>query len=143
MRLSDLCAAAAVSLVLVACGPDRSDASTAPASTAPASTASATTAAGGQGGKAAPGPAAGAADGAGSALPKATNTRDPIDGLPVDPTIPPVVVDISVVYPPMTVVIGVSNADNAKRIKSDPDKYAAAAQHNGVARQETDTLLPK
>jgi hypothetical protein len=138
MRLSDLSAAIAVSLLLVACGQDRS------AATGPDANAAAVAAAGaGQGAKAAPAAGAPLPGGAGSELPKAVNTRDPIDGLPVDPTIPPVIVDIGVVSPPITVVIGISNADNAKRIKSDPEKYAGAAQRNGVARQETDTLLPK
>jgi hypothetical protein len=138
MRLSDLCAAAAVSLVLVACGQDRS-ASTGPA----AATTPVASTAGGQAAPAAPAAGAPIPGGAGSELPKSVNTRDPVDGLPVDPSIPPVVVEIGVVSPPLTVVIGVSNADNAKRIKSDPDKYAGAAAHNDVARQETDTLLPR
>jgi hypothetical protein len=142
MRLSDLLAAAAVSLVLVGCGQDRSNASGPGATATPVATA-----AGGSAATPAPAaaPAAGAPipGGAGSDLPRSINTRDPVDGLPVDPSIPPVVVEIGVVSPPLTVVIGISNADNAKRIKSDPEKYAGAARNNNVARQETDTLLPK
>jgi len=144
MRLSVLCAAAAVSLLLVACGQDRSNASGPGATDAPAAPATpAAAGAGGQAPKAAAEAGAPIPGGAASELPKSVNTRDPVDGLPVDPSIPPVVVEIWVVSPPLTVVIGISSADNAKRIKADPDKYAGAAQHNSVARQETDTLLPK
>ncbi len=137
MRLSDLCAAAAISLMLVACGQDR------PNATDPAGSSAPVAAAGGKAG--APAAAAGAPipGGAGSELPKSVNTRDPVDGLPVDPTIPPVIVEIGVVSPPLTVVIGISNGENAKRIKSDPEKYAGAARRNEVARRETDTLLPQ
>lgn len=140
MRLSDLCAAAAISLVLAACGQDRSNAGRPDASAAPVAVA-----AGGQAAAPAPAPAAGAPTpgGAGSELPRSINTRDPVDGLPVDPSIPPVIVEIGVVSPPLTVVIGVSSADNVKRIKADPDLYAGAARRNDVARRETDTLLPK
>lgn len=144
MRLSDLLAAAAVSLVLAGCGQDRSNASGPGATATPVATAAGGSAAT-PAPAAAPAPAAGAPipGGAGSDLPRSINTRDPVDGLPVDPSIPPVVVEIGVVSPPLTVVIGISNADNAKRIKSDPEKYAGAARNNNVARQETDTLLPK
>jgi hypothetical protein len=139
MRLSALLAAATVSLVLVACGQDRPNA-TGPAASAPAA---ATAGVPSTAGSAAPAAGAPIPGGAGSELPKSINTRDPVDGLPVDPSIPPVIVEIAVVSPPITVVIGLSSADNAKRITSDPEKYAGAAQRNAVARQETDTLLPR
>jgi hypothetical protein len=139
MRLSDLLAAATVSLVLAACGQERPNA-TGPAASAPVAANAGGPAAGGAAAPAAGAPIPG---GAGSELPKSVNSRDPVDGLPVDPSIPPVIVEIGVVSPPIMVVIGLSSADNARRIKSDPEKYAGAAQHNNVARQETDTLLPR
>ncbi len=141
MRLTLLCAAAAISLAMAACGQARPDAA-APNSSSAAPTASAGAPAGKPAATSARG-APGTPGVAGSDLPKSVNTRDPVDGLPVDPTIPPVVVDVTVVSPQFTVVIGVSCADNAKRIKADPDLYAGAAQHNAVARRATDTLLPK
>jgi hypothetical protein len=74
---------------------------------------------------------------------KTVNTRDPVDGLPVDPAIEPVVVDLDMVRPPLTLVIGVSSAENAARVKADPQKYAAAAARNGVARRDTDAHQPR
>jgi outer membrane murein-binding lipoprotein Lpp len=137
MRLIVPCAAVVIGLCLGGCGSDRStDAASSPASTTnPVSD----QAPGGP----APAVAPAAAAAAGTDLPKSVNTLDPVDGLPVDPALPPVVVEVDIVSPPLSVVVGISSAENAKRIQADPMKYAGAALHNRVARLETDTLLPK
>ena len=136
MRLPVSLSAIIICLIASGCGSDRSTTGTAPTSPATASAGGDTTPA-----PTAAAPAAPAAS-AGAALPIAINTIDPVDGLPVDPSIAPIIVAIDVVSPPLTVAVGISSAENGKRIQADPEKYAGAALHNRVARIETDTLLP-
>ncbi|GEM_PF-4652530 len=138
MRLPVSLSAIIICLIASGCGSDRSTTGTAPTSPATASAGGDTTPAPTA---AAAAPAAPAAS-AGAALPIAINTIDPVDGLPVDPSIAPIIVAIDVVSPPLTVAVGISSAENGKRIQADPEKYAGAALHNRVARIETDTLLP-
>lgn len=72
-----------------------------------------------------------------AATAKAINTICPVTGLAVDPSIPPVEVTIDIVSPPMVVLIGVNNAEAAKRVAADPERFAAAARNNREARSPT------
>lgn len=65
---------------------------------------------------------------------KAINTICPVTGLAVDPSIPPIEVVIDIVQPPMVLLIGVNNAEAAKRVAADPERFAAAARNNREAR---------
>jgi hypothetical protein len=69
----------------------------------------------------------------------AVNTRDPIDGAAVDPSIPPIIAVVDSIRPAITVAIGVSSVENGKRVEAEPLKYAPAAMHNTIARKDTDT----
>lgn len=149
MRHLALAAAVVVMAALAACGPDRSattpaagkDTSPAPTASTPAATPKAEPVAATPA-PAAPNPAA-APKPAEPAIPtaqpveaaaKVVNTICPVTGLAVDPTIPPVEVTIDIVHPPMIVLIGVSNAEAAKRVAADPERFAAAARNNREAR---------
>lgn len=65
---------------------------------------------------------------------KVINTICPVTGLAVDPAIPPIEVLVEVVHPPQVLLIGVSDADAGKRVAANPERFAAAARNNRVAR---------
>ncbi len=65
------------------------------------------------------------------------NTICPVTGYPVDPAIAPIPVELLIVQPPETIMVGVSNAEAAAIVLHDPERYAAAASRNMKARGYT------
>lgn len=65
------------------------------------------------------------------------NNICPVTGLPVDPAIAPVMVEVMIVNPPEFLAIGVANAAAAESVRQNPDRYAPAARNNRQARSST------
>jgi hypothetical protein len=65
------------------------------------------------------------------------NTICPVTGLPVDPAIAPVVVEVMIFNPHEFIAIGVANAAAAESVRQNPDRYTPAARHNREARSST------
>ena len=65
------------------------------------------------------------------------NNICPVTGLPVDPTIAPVVVEVMIVEPHEFIAIGVANAAAAESVRQSPDRYTPAARRNRQARSST------
>ena len=61
----------------------------------------------------------------------------PVTGLPVDPAIAPVTVEVLIVNPPEYLAIGVANEEAAEAVRQNPERYTAAARHNRQARSTT------
>lgn len=65
------------------------------------------------------------------------NNICPVTGLPVDPAIAPVVVEVMIVNPHEFIAIGVANAAAAESVRQNPDRYTPAARHNKEARSSS------
>jgi hypothetical protein len=65
------------------------------------------------------------------------NSICPVTGDFVDPTIAPIPVEILIVQPAETIMVGVANAAAGDAVRRDPGRYAAAAQSNKQARAYT------
>lgn len=61
----------------------------------------------------------------------------PVTGLPVDPAIAPVTVELLIVNPPEYLAIGVASEEAAEAVRQHPERYTAAARHNRQARSTT------
>ena len=65
------------------------------------------------------------------------NSICPVTGLPVDPAITPVTVEVLIVHPAEILAIGVANEAAADAVRNHPDRYAPAAKQNRQARSTT------
>ncbi len=65
------------------------------------------------------------------------NSICPVTGGFVDPAIAPIPVEILIVQPAETIMVGVANAAAGDAVRRDPGRYAAAAQSNKQARAYT------
>ena len=65
------------------------------------------------------------------------NTICPVTGLPVDPAIAPVVVEVMIFNPHEFIAIGVANVAAAESVRQSPDRYTPAARRNRQARSST------
>ncbi len=65
------------------------------------------------------------------------NNICPVTGLPVDPAIAPVMIEVMIVNPHEFLAIGVANAAAAESVRQSPDRYAPAARNNRQARSST------
>ncbi len=76
-------------------------------------------------------------DAAGAGKLASINRVCPVTGLPVDPAIPPVTVEILLVSPPEYLAVGVASEEAAEAVRQHPERYAAAARRNRQARSTT------